>query len=115
MRITLYATLALAAALPLPASADNYRFLKDTPVSRFNDEDFRLLNEATKKALATPDLGQPVSFKNEKTGSQGSITPQAGSAANCRSLTVELHHKATNSKNVHELCQVNGTWQGRKS
>ncbi|RZT95176.1 RT0821/Lpp0805 family surface protein [Rivibacter subsaxonicus] len=98
---------------PLLAVAGNYSFMADTPISRFNDADRALYKAAIDKALTTDALGQPVEWKNDKTGSSGSVTPKAADGE-CRLLAVSTRHAALHNEGEHKLCRVNGKWKVAK-
>lgn len=93
------------------ASAQNYSFLRNTPISHFNAADMRLYTDAARRALEAPELGLPVRWKNEKSGSQGSVTATAGTREGCRTLTVETGHKTLTARNGHHVCRVEGQWK----
>jgi len=93
------------------ASGQNYGFLRNTPVARFDATDMRLYTDAAKRALEAPELGQPVSWKNDKTGSEGIVTATTGSREGCRTLTVENRHKMLFARGEHHVCRVDGRWK----
>ncbi|NIR32395.1 MAG: hypothetical protein GWN84_24445 [Gammaproteobacteria bacterium] len=70
----LLVALALAAAAPTTL-AQGLHFLKNSPVSYFDDEDWRLMQEAIREALDNNPDGEKVSWENPKTGHNGSVTP----------------------------------------
>lgn len=110
-RVIRCATLLVGLSMATIASAQNYGFLRNTPVARFDATDMRLYTNAAKRALEAPELGQPVPWKNEKTGSEGSVTAAAGLREGCRTLTVENRHKMLSARGQHHVCQIDGQWK----
>jgi surface antigen len=107
--------LAAAASLSTPVLAQNYGFMRDTPVSRFNKEDMRLHNQAAQTALDAPDLGKPVAWSNPKSGNSGSATAAASKREGCRMLTVETKASIGSAKNEFHLCKIDGKWKAEKT
>lgn len=91
--------------------AQGLRFLHNTPISRFNDADMRLYTAAASQALQAPEPGEPVRWKNEKTGSEGTVTASPGTREGCRRLLVENRHKQLSSKGEHHVCKIDGQWK----
>jgi len=74
-RLKRVSLLASMAWLPASALAGNYSFLQYDPVAYFNKEDWRIADEAYRKALdETPD-GVTTPWENPKSGASGTITP----------------------------------------
>ena len=105
------ALLACALGATAGAHAQGLRFLHNTPISRFNDADLRLYTAAASKALEAPEPGEPVRWKNEKTGSEGTVTASPGAREGCRRLVVENRHKQLFAKGEHHVCNVGGQWK----
>lgn len=107
--------LAAGASLSTPAFAQNYGFMRDTPISRFDKEDMRLHNQAAQAALDAPDLGKPFAWRNPKSGNSGSATATASQREGCRKLTVETKASIGSAKNEFHLCKVEGKWRAEKT
>jgi surface antigen len=107
--------LATGASLSAPALAQNYGFMRDTPVSRFNKEDMRLHNQAAQAALDAPELGKPVAWNNSKSGNSGSATATASKRDGCRMLTVETKASIGSARNEFHLCKIDGKWKAEKT
>jgi surface antigen len=103
------------AAVATAVFAQNYGFLRDSPASRFNQEDMRLHADAAKQALDAPELGKTVSWSNAATGNSGSATATAGQKEGCRALTVESKSTIGTAKNDYHLCKVDGKWKAGKT
>lgn len=67
--ITLLGSLASTSVL-----AQNMGFLTKTPIASFDAQDIALMREAGKVALDTLPPGESKSWRNAKSGSEGSIT-----------------------------------------
>lgn len=113
-RIAELAVSALAVVLAAPAAASNLGFLARGPMSRFNDADMKLLNEAVSQALKAKDVGVANEWRNDKSGASGSITPQRAfdeRGAPCRELKVVNRHRQLESSGVYTLCRRDGRWK----
>ena len=104
--VVLLACLAGGAAFAL-----NLQVPKDTPLAQFDDEDVQMLKAALEQALEAPDLGRSVEWKNERTGSGGTIVPSESGRAGCRKLAIEHSHKATSRRSNLQFCKVDGAWK----
>jgi surface antigen len=103
------ALLACLAAGAAPAM--NLQVPKDTPLAQFDDEDVRMLKAALEQALEAPDLGRSVEWKNERTGSGGTVVPSESGRAGCRKLAIQNSHKATSRRSNVQFCKVDGAWK----
>lgn len=103
--------LASLAAAQAPAQVANYGFMKNTPISRFNEQDFKLYRKAVEQALTAPELGTPVAWKNDKSGSEGTVTPREGARPACRVVVIENRHKALSARSEQQLCKIDGRWK----
>lgn len=93
----------------LPATSANLGFLKDTPISRFNKADMDMLNATLDLALESSPDGTASEWKNEKTGSSGTITPQKSletGGKKCREVLVVNQHKTLKGEGTYTLCRV---------
>jgi surface antigen len=105
---------ALAAIVPA-AQATDLLFLKNSPASKFNSADFKLMRASLDKALAGPPEGPAQEWKNDATGASGSVTPagadEAAAPRKCRKLRVANHYKLMKDEGVYIFCMGNtGQW-----
>jgi surface antigen len=102
--------------VPVAAAAQsNLRFLRDTPISRFNDADMRLMFEAGRAALDSGEPGAMREWRNEKTRHSGRITVQRQftfETRDCRRLQVENRARSMESQTVLSVCRdLKGAWK----
>ena len=94
--------------------AANMSFLDKTPISRFNDQDNKMLQAAFQKAMNDSEDGTTVEWKNEKTNSGGTITPVSTferKGAKCRKTKVTTEHKLLKGEGEYNFCKNSkGTW-----
>lgn len=102
---------ALATGSAALAQVANYGFLRNTPISRFNEQDFKLYRAAVTQALVAPELGVPVTWRNDRSGSEGSVTAREGERPGCRVVVMENRHKALSARSEQQLCKVDGKWK----
>ena len=93
------------------ALAVNLQVPKDTPLAQFDEEDVRLMKAAIDTALGPADLGKPVEWKNDATGSGGSVVASEAKRAGCRVLSIDNRHKATTRRSKVQFCRTNGEWK----
>lgn len=113
-RIAGLASSVLLVALAAPAAASNLGFLARGPMSRFNDADMKLLNEALGQALKATDVGTANEWRNDKSGASGSVTPQRvfnEQGAPCRELKIVNRHRQLEASGVYTLCRRDGRWK----
>ena len=95
------------------AFAAGLGFLAETPMSRFNEEDLKLMNGAVEQALASAKLGAPVRWANGKNSSSGEVTPQRAferGGRPCRDLRVVNRHRRLEASGVYTMCREDGHW-----
>ena len=92
-----------------PAYGQNMRFLLNTPVEKFNDEDFARLKAAALTVLDHPGPGAKQSWDNAATGNSGTITLlQSFSTADgreCHKLHIENRAKALYGASDMNVCR----------
>ncbi len=92
------------------AYADNWTFLKETPIAKFDDEDVRLLLDAANAAVADAATPAQRQWKNERTGHYGELRTLASFAgpngAHCKRLRVTNHASGRESKATYTLCDL---------
>ena len=121
MRFPFYREGACALAMALavtvtPALAQNYRgLLKNTPAANFNDEDTRLFQEASKKALNETPVGETVSWTNPATESHGDLKilkDFTWRKNKCREVRVHNESHGYKATNTVSLCKMAEKWRG---
>ena len=108
------ACLAVSAA-PALAQGGDLLFLKNSPASRFNAADFKMLRATVDKALSGPAEGPALEWTNDATGAGGSVTPAGADASasgrKCRKLRIANSFKNLKDEGVYSFCQNNtGKW-----
>ena len=97
------------------AMAANMAFLDNTPISRFNDQDNKMLQAAFQKAMNDSEDGTTVEWKNEKTTSGGTITPIESferQGAKCRKAKVTTEYKLLRGEGQYNFCKnAKGAWK----
>jgi surface antigen len=97
------------------AMASNLRFLDDTPVSRFNQQDMRLLQDSLDKAMNEAADGTTVEWANDKTGAGGTITPNGRferTGTECRKARLTTRFKTLKGGGEYNFCKGSqGQWQ----
>ena len=97
------------------AVAVNLRWLENSAVRYFSDEDWRLANGAADEALESRSDGEAVEWHNPKTGNSGRAVAlrsleRAGNP--CRELAVENRAKGMAGRSVFLFCQQPaGEWK----
>jgi surface antigen len=114
-KLAMMIILLLIYGLSAPANALNWRFLKYSPISFFNDEDWRLLRETGQDALDSQADGAAVSWENPQTRNSGRITLIKTYEANgttCRQVEVVNHGGGQTGTSVFNFCRnADGNWQ----
>jgi len=107
---TALSTVLLLSAASLNAA--NLDFLKNSAFAKFTKEDQALFNKAFRQALDTGKDGAVVSWKNDKTGSGGSIMPAADpkTRKDCRSATIANFSRTSKDEGVYVLCRNGDRW-----
>jgi surface antigen len=108
-------TAILAAPLTAAAQGGDLLFLRNSPATRFNADDFRMLRATLDKALAGPAEGPALEWKNDKTGAGGTVTPAGGDDAAasgaCRRLRIANRFRHRRDQGVYTFCKGNtGKW-----
>ena len=99
----------LALLAPIALAQRNLSFLRDSPVSKFNDEDFRLLRAAAAQVLDGGLENVSQGWKNPKSGNWGSVQVlrvfNATDGRDCRMLRVDNHSKTLSSTSDMSVCR----------
>jgi len=94
--------------------ASNLSFLHDsTPISDFNKEDVKLMEEAIEKALNEKKDGEKLAWINEKTKHSGLVNPLSSfseNATECRRVRIVNKSKNWIGENEFKYCKQDGTW-----
>jgi hypothetical protein len=110
-RIAGIAAVAWSLTLLAPAAVAqrNLSFLRDSPVSKFNDEDFKLLRAAAAQVLDGGVENASQDWKNAKSGNWGSVQVlrvfKASDGRDCRMVRVENHAKTLSSTSDMSVCR----------
>jgi surface antigen len=107
---------ALAAALAGPAHALGPQDgLKNTPGAKFNSEDIALMKAQVFAALKSEKEGDPLEWKNDKTGASGTVVPMnhlTWNGLQCRRLRIANAFQGQTAQGVYKFCQKPpGTWK----
>ncbi len=88
-----------------------------SPISRFNAADNKLFLGAIDKALSENADGVKLTWKNEQTPANGSVTPQRSFEADgmqCREALIANEYRARNAQTVLTFCRdAAGAWKLR--
>jgi surface antigen len=91
------------------AAAQNLRFLGNSPVAYFTDDDMRLFEEAGRLALDTLKTGQSTSWGNPASGASGTIRVarsfEAADGRPCRQLRVRNRARGIEGDARLTLCR----------
>lgn len=108
---------ALAAIfLIAPAWALNESFLKDAPVSRLSEGEFKAFWEFAMKALDTTPDGETVEWKATKATFTSKITLQKSftdGALKCREVTIDSDSRDRQMRGLYEFCKQGKDWEFR--
>jgi surface antigen len=110
------ALIALAAWLPgTLQAAGKVAALKDTVIAKFSDEDQRLMMARIDTALKAATDGEPLDWKNERTGASGTVTPLnrlTWDGLDCRRLKVVNRYRTMSGEGVYRFCEKpKGQWK----
>jgi surface antigen len=109
------AALATAVLLAAPAHALGPQDgLKNTPGSKFNDADIALMRARVVEALKSDKEGEVLEWKNDKTGSSGSVVPMnrlSWNGMDCRRLRIANAHADLKAQGVYKFCDKDGKWK----
>lgn len=107
--------LLLATLVATPALAGNVAFLKDSPLSKMNNEDLELLRAAARSALNHTEDGAQQRWENPQSGAAGVLTPLETfdrDGTHCRRLEIFNDARGSQGRSVQVFCrQPDGTWK----
>jgi surface antigen len=99
--------------VPPLASALDMRWLADSPVRYFSDQDWEKAEAATRKALDDAADGETVEWEGDS-GNRGSITPTSTTqkgGTTCRNAKIVNQAKGMTGGGEFEYCRnPDGTW-----
>jgi len=97
-----------------PAWALNESFLKDAPVSRLSEEEFKAFWAFVMKTLDTAPNGKTVEWKAAKTTFTSKLTPQkdfTDGALKCRELTIDSDSRDRQMRGLYGFCKKGKDWE----
>jgi surface antigen len=100
--------------LPRDVLAINLNFMEDSVIAQFDDKDWEMLQSAVLKALNERDDGSTVSWKNDKSGHWGSVTPldtTAQAGTKCRRVRFENHTAHETGGSTFRYCHTDAGWK----
>lgn len=105
-----------AIVLCTPLQAANLGFLQYSPSAYFDDEDWSLVRAAVDDALENKKTGETVTWRNDKTGSHGEITPLETFEkfdTSCRRVRMSNEAKNIKATRLVDLCRdkSSGEWK----
>ena len=108
--VRLAAAVAVAGLVLVPAArASNLGFLKDSPVSYFDEEDMRLMREAALKVLEDKSSRAKQAWKNPATGHSGKVEGQGAFKAvdglPCRRVRVLNRAQGLEGQATYTVCK----------
>ena len=107
--------LVMSAALPLTAYASNMRFLEFSPSAFFTEDDWAMLRSTATDLLDNHPDGKMVSWKNDKTGHNGTLTvldTYADFGTTCRRMKVFNEASQVSATRVVNMCRnKEGVWK----
>ena len=99
----------------LSAQASNYRFMKDSPIASFNDNDLQLMHDNAFKALDTVKDGDKLAWSNADTGNSGLANPIKSFIKNgmsCRTLRLINKSNQNVAESIFNFCKTsNNSWK----
>ena len=111
---SLSALLGALTLLSALAHASVYGFLDQGAMRYFEGEDAALMSAAIDAALAAPTDSEARSWRNDATGSHGSVTVLrtfSDHGRNCRRIEIQNHAGGTDGRAVADMCQIDGVWK----
>jgi surface antigen len=101
-------------ALSVAQASSPWSWLKDSPASRFTEQDWTLMRAAHAEALEYGADGSETRWENPDTGSTGSITPLTtteGENGICREARIINRSGQASGNTTYRFCrQADGAW-----
>jgi surface antigen len=107
------ATLA-AVFFTAPAWALNDSFLKDAPVSRLSEDEFKVFWAFTMETLDTTPDGKTVEWKAAKTAFTSKLTPRktfTDGGLKCREMTIDSDSGDRQMRGLYGFCKKGKDWE----
>jgi surface antigen len=105
----------LGLVLSLPVSAVNWNFLRYAPTNHFTEQDWELLRQAGREALAQGADGDIQGWNNPDTGAYGTIQPldtTEREGMTCRRVVIYNNAGGASGTSRFTFCkQEDGTWR----
>jgi len=106
--------LAAAVCFSSAQATSPWSWLKDTPASRFTEQDWTLIRSAHAEALEYSPDGTETRWENPETGNSGSITlvnTTEDENGTCREARIVNHAGDASGDSTHRFCrQADGGW-----
>ena len=97
-----------------PAWALNESFLKDAPVSRLGEDEFKAFWAFAMKTLDTTPDGKTVEWKATKTPFTSKLTPQktfTDGGLKCREMTIDSDSRDRQMRGLYGFCKKGKDWE----
>ena len=109
LSLSIFLSLAMSASWAQPPM-----FLKDGPIRYFNDDDLALFKQSLDDALEHQPDNEALDWRNEKTRSEGSVTPlntTEQDGMRCRQVIISNTAKGLSRQSQFTFCrQDDGRW-----
>jgi surface antigen len=105
-----------AVFLVAPAWAVNESFLKDAPLSRLSEAEFKALWAFAMDTLDTTPDGTTVEWKAPKTAFTSKLTPQKSftdGTLKCREIIIDSDSRDRQMRGLYTLCKKGKGWEFR--
>jgi len=99
--------------LAAPAWAVNDSFIKDAPVSRLSEGEFKVFWAFTMNTLDTTPDGTTVEWKAPKTAFTSKLTPQktfTEGGLKCREMTIDSDSRDRQMRGLYGFCKKGKDW-----
>jgi surface antigen len=98
------------------AHAGNLSFLNDSAMSKFNDDDVRIMQETVFSLIKDGTVGQSQSWANPNSTAKGTITVikvfHSTEGFACKTLRIENSAQGLQGRSTYPLCQIPpGDWK----
>jgi len=96
------------------AWADNFSFLRDSPIRYFTEQDAILYKAATERVLNNYSDGKKMRWSNPKTQAGGVLVPSHTARENgvvCRNVTASITAESRSGQSTFRYCKIKGVWK----
>lgn len=97
-----------------PAWAQNDAFLKDAPVSRLSEDEFKVFWAFTMETLDTTPDGETVEWKAAKTAFTSKLTTRktfTDGGLKCREMTIDSDSGDRQMRGLYGFCKKGKDWE----